>query len=323
MLDGIAQRNAELMAKVAKPDISVTLPNGAQCPGQAYVTTPLDIATSISKGLAQAVVVASVKYSKRYEGVATIVDVAMGDEDEAEEVDAEWESWDATRPLEGDCQLQLLKFDEPQGKEAFWHSSAHILGQALESTLRRAPHARPADRRRLLLRLVHGRSSRVGGHEGGPREEGQGDHRREAALRARRRDQGGVPRALQGQPVQARHDQGQAARRLVDDRLPQRPLRRPVQGAAPAHHREGQGLRDDEDVVGAVAGQAGERRAAARATASRSATRRSSPSGRRCRRRRRSATTASSARTRSCSSSTSSRPARASSCRTARASTTS
>ena len=83
------------MAKVAKPDISVTLPNGAQCPGQAYVTTPLDIATSISKGLAQAVVVASVKYSKRYrrasprEGVAKIVDVAMGDEDEAEEVDAE------------------------------------------------------------------------------------------------------------------------------------------------------------------------------------------------------------------------------------------
>ena len=77
MLDGIAQRNAELMAKVAKPDISVTLPNGAQCPGQAYVTTPLDIATSISKGLAQAVVVASVKYSKRYEGVAKIVDVII------------------------------------------------------------------------------------------------------------------------------------------------------------------------------------------------------------------------------------------------------
>ena len=146
MLDGIAQRNAELMAKVAKPDISVTLPNGAQCPGQAYVTTPLDIATSISKGLAQAVVVASVKYSKRYEGVATIVDVAMGDEDEAEEVDAEWESWDATRPLEGDCQLQLLKFDEPQGKEAFWHSSAHILGQALESTCgARLTHGPPTD----------------------------------------------------------------------------------------------------------------------------------------------------------------------------------
>ena len=85
------------MAKVAKPDISVTLPNGAQCPGQAYATAPLDIATSISKGLAQAVVVASVKYSKRYEGVAKIVDVAMGDEDEAEEVDASG-SRDMTRP---------------------------------------------------------------------------------------------------------------------------------------------------------------------------------------------------------------------------------
>ena len=44
------------------------------------------------------------------------------------------------------CQLQLLKFDEPQGKEAFWHSSAHILGQALESTCgARLTHGPPTD----------------------------------------------------------------------------------------------------------------------------------------------------------------------------------
>eukprot|EP00951_Prasinocladus_malaysianus_P007544 scaffold54252_cov35-Prasinocladus_malaysianus.AAC.1 len=36
------------------------------------------------------------------------------------------------RPLEGDCALQLVSFDDPEGKETFWHSSAHMLGEALE-----------------------------------------------------------------------------------------------------------------------------------------------------------------------------------------------
>ena len=146
-LDGIAQQNAKLMEQVAKPDITVTLPDGKQCPGQAYVTSPLDIATSISKGLAQAIVVASVKYSKRYEGVVKIIDVATNpDEEEAEEADAEWETWDVARPLEGDCHLQLLKFDDPRGKEVFWHSSAHILGEALETTCgARLTHGPPTE----------------------------------------------------------------------------------------------------------------------------------------------------------------------------------
>lgn len=37
-----------------------------------------------------------------------------------------------TRPLIGSCTLQLLKFDDPEAKAVFWHSSAHVLGQALE-----------------------------------------------------------------------------------------------------------------------------------------------------------------------------------------------
>lgn len=39
---------------------------------------------------------------------------------------------DLTLPLEEDCNLELLKFDSPEGKYVFWHSSAHILGQAME-----------------------------------------------------------------------------------------------------------------------------------------------------------------------------------------------
>ena len=40
--------------------------------------------------------------------------------------------WDLDRVLEGDCKLQLLKFDDDEGQAVFWHSSAHILGEALE-----------------------------------------------------------------------------------------------------------------------------------------------------------------------------------------------
>ena len=34
--------------------------------------------------------------------------------------------------MEGDCTLELLDFEDPLGKMVFWHSSAHILGEALE-----------------------------------------------------------------------------------------------------------------------------------------------------------------------------------------------
>jgi threonyl-tRNA synthetase len=40
--------------------------------------------------------------------------------------------WDLTRVLEDDCTLELLKFTDDEGRDTFWHSSAHILGQALE-----------------------------------------------------------------------------------------------------------------------------------------------------------------------------------------------
>ena len=42
------------------------------------------------------------------------------------------ELWDVFRPLIGDCKLQLIKFDDKEGKMVFWHSSAHILGESLE-----------------------------------------------------------------------------------------------------------------------------------------------------------------------------------------------
>ena len=64
----------------------------------------MGVALSISKGLAGQVVVSKVND----------------------------QLWDSFRPLEEDCTLELVKFDSDEAKKVFWHSSSHILGQALE-----------------------------------------------------------------------------------------------------------------------------------------------------------------------------------------------
>ncbi|KNZ58574.1 threonine--tRNA ligase [Puccinia sorghi] len=40
--------------------------------------------------------------------------------------------WDLERPLESSCSLRLLDFESDEGKRVFWHSSAHVLGEAAE-----------------------------------------------------------------------------------------------------------------------------------------------------------------------------------------------
>jgi threonyl-tRNA synthetase len=44
------------------------------------------------------------------------------------------EVWDATRPIISDASLQLLTWNEDDGKQTFWHSSAHLLAEAVEQT---------------------------------------------------------------------------------------------------------------------------------------------------------------------------------------------
>ncbi|RWS31742.1 threonine-tRNA ligase: cytoplasmic-like protein, partial [Leptotrombidium deliense] len=73
--------------------------------GQSWITTPMDIAKQVlHKQWCDSLVIAKVN------GVL----------------------WDLNRPLEGNCSLELLKFDEQEGQQVFWHSSAHILGEAME-----------------------------------------------------------------------------------------------------------------------------------------------------------------------------------------------
>ncbi|VFQ62116.1 unnamed protein product [Cuscuta campestris] len=89
------------------PDpIKVELPDGTVKEGKKWNTTPLDIAKGISNSLASNAIISKVN-----------------------EV-----LWDMSRPLEGDCKLELFTFNTEVGRDVFWHSSAHILGQSLEMT---------------------------------------------------------------------------------------------------------------------------------------------------------------------------------------------
>ncbi len=84
--------------------IDITLPDGSVrqvAPG----TTALDIATSISEGLARNVLAAEVNGEVR----------------------------DPQRPIEENAALKLLTWRDDAGKQTMWHSSAHLLAEALEA----------------------------------------------------------------------------------------------------------------------------------------------------------------------------------------------
>ncbi|CEM01498.1 unnamed protein product [Vitrella brassicaformis CCMP3155] len=133
-------------AKAGRP-INIELPDGTVKTGTAFETTPHTIAAEISKGLANAVIVAKVFYTETMSGEEGLVAADDDEEDEAEEIAEskicqeyaskletdKGELWDLHRPLEGSCRMKLLKFDDPEGQHCFWHSSAHILGQCLEA----------------------------------------------------------------------------------------------------------------------------------------------------------------------------------------------
>jgi len=131
----LAVQTAKAAGNKEKP-IEIILPDGAKKEGVAWKTTPMDIAMGISKKLAGDVVVAQVTYLEAVSSVSQlqgdVMNASLSDDEDEEPQDANTALWDMTRPLEGSCKLELIKFDNPKGTEAFWHSSAHMLGLALE-----------------------------------------------------------------------------------------------------------------------------------------------------------------------------------------------
>ena len=84
--------------------IKITLPDGSVRDYESG-TSSMQIALSISEGLARNVLAAKVND----------------------------EVWDASRPITNDSRLQLLTWNDALGKETMWHSSAHLMAEALES----------------------------------------------------------------------------------------------------------------------------------------------------------------------------------------------
>ncbi|XP_050530229.1 threonine--tRNA ligase 1, cytoplasmic isoform X3 [Daktulosphaira vitifoliae] len=97
------QYNNDLASKTPEP-ITVTFPDGRTIDAKSWQTTPYDLAKGISQGLADNTVIAKVN----------------------------GELWDLDRPLEKDSLLCLLKFSDEEAQQVFWHSSAHVLGEAME-----------------------------------------------------------------------------------------------------------------------------------------------------------------------------------------------
>lgn len=83
--------------------INITFPDNSVKAFEPGVT-PLQIAESLSPQLAREVLAASV----------------------------DGQEWDISRPIQSDASLKLFKWDDPEGKHAFWHSSAHLLAEALQ-----------------------------------------------------------------------------------------------------------------------------------------------------------------------------------------------
>lgn len=84
--------------------IKVTLPDGNIREYEDGVSS-MDVAKSISEGLAKKVLAAEIN----------------------------GEVWDLTRPLKQDVQLRLLTWEDATGKSTFWHSSAHLMAEAVEA----------------------------------------------------------------------------------------------------------------------------------------------------------------------------------------------
>ena len=104
--------------------INITLPDGTVKQVENG-TTALDVAMGISEGLARNVLAAEVN----------------------------GEVWDPQRSINEDATLNLLTWRDDEGKRTMWHSSAHLMAEALEALVSRSQVlGRASDRKRFLLR---------------------------------------------------------------------------------------------------------------------------------------------------------------------------
>ncbi|KAB5544947.1 hypothetical protein DKX38_013059 [Salix brachista] len=105
LFQSIQSEQLSRLQSLPHDSIKITLPDGTVKEGKRWESSPMDIAKEIGKSVAGNALISQVN------GVL----------------------WDMNRPLEDDCELKIFNFESDEGRDTFWHSSAHILGQALET----------------------------------------------------------------------------------------------------------------------------------------------------------------------------------------------
>ncbi|KAF5322995.1 hypothetical protein D9611_009286 [Ephemerocybe angulata] len=104
IFDELKAEYDEFVKAQPREEITVTMPDGSERKATSWETTPMDVAKEVSKSLSERIVISKV----------------------------DGELWDLDRPLEKSVKLELLDFEHKEGKQVFWHSSAHVLGEACE-----------------------------------------------------------------------------------------------------------------------------------------------------------------------------------------------
>jgi len=72
------------------------------------------------------------EYEKGITGIEIAESISRRLAQEALAVSVNGETWDLTRPIENDSEVNILKWEDEQGKHAYWHSSAHLMAEALQ-----------------------------------------------------------------------------------------------------------------------------------------------------------------------------------------------
>ncbi|KAJ6252003.1 threonine--tRNA ligase [Anaeramoeba flamelloides] len=85
--------------------IKITFPGGQILDAEAHVSTPYEVAKAVDKKMADTSVIARINHK---------------------------DFWEMNRPLIASCSIEFFDFQSEEGQEVYWHSSAHMLGEAIE-----------------------------------------------------------------------------------------------------------------------------------------------------------------------------------------------
>ena len=133
--DKLYSAQEEKNKSLPQEKIKIILQDGKEIEGISNITTPYQVAEKhTKKSELKEFLVAKVIYSKKITETQIVnVEDEQQEEKCSEKPKENFELWDLHRPLIGDCKIEFCNFETKEGKNTFWHSSAHLLGSAIET----------------------------------------------------------------------------------------------------------------------------------------------------------------------------------------------